>query len=266
MFGLFSFLMFVLSAVSLATFIWLVVVAFKNHVGWGLAVLFIPFAAIVFAIMNWDEAKKPFLGYLASTVGFFVVFIAMAGSMFGMAAQMAMEMEDMDPEEAARYMQQQMDDAGMLSAEDRDEFEKMFQQMAEEADRAGSGTAMSFQETPVSSSTQSRPDPDPEPVLDPASAERQRALALAAKQFWSKDAGRQGRGRPLSGHQSISVNDAGKYIGEVMRVTGRDGLNALGTLEDVSDDSLLFERRMSGGTALFHVAKRDIKSLQIVYR
>ena len=35
--------------------------AFKVSVGWGLAVMFLPFAALFFVIKNWEDTKTPFL-------------------------------------------------------------------------------------------------------------------------------------------------------------------------------------------------------------
>lgn len=39
----------------------ILIIAFRKSVVWGLASLFIPFVALVFVIMHWDETKKPFL-------------------------------------------------------------------------------------------------------------------------------------------------------------------------------------------------------------
>jgi hypothetical protein len=41
--------------------IWLLVVAFQESIGWGIGCLLCAPVAIVFAIMNWEKAKKPFL-------------------------------------------------------------------------------------------------------------------------------------------------------------------------------------------------------------
>lgn len=41
--------------------IWLMILAFKKHILWGLAYIFVPFASLVFVCMNWDRAGKPFL-------------------------------------------------------------------------------------------------------------------------------------------------------------------------------------------------------------
>jgi hypothetical protein len=48
-------------AIGFVGAIWLLVVAFKKSVGWGIASLLIPFANVVFAFMNWQDSKKPFL-------------------------------------------------------------------------------------------------------------------------------------------------------------------------------------------------------------
>jgi hypothetical protein len=47
--------------IGLAGSIWLIVKAFQESVGWGIAVLLVPFANLVFAIKHWGVAKKPFL-------------------------------------------------------------------------------------------------------------------------------------------------------------------------------------------------------------
>lgn len=44
--------------------IWLLVVAFKKSVGWGLASLFLGIPAFIFVAMNWAISKKPFLTWL----------------------------------------------------------------------------------------------------------------------------------------------------------------------------------------------------------
>ena len=60
--------------ISLGGTVWLVVRAFQTSVGWGLAVFFLPFANIVFAVKHWSFAKKPFLLSLA---GVAVVIVAL---------------------------------------------------------------------------------------------------------------------------------------------------------------------------------------------
>ena len=48
--------------------IWLLVVAFKQSIAWGICSLLIPFVIIVFAIKYWQNAKTPFLIFIAGAV------------------------------------------------------------------------------------------------------------------------------------------------------------------------------------------------------
>jgi hypothetical protein len=41
--------------------LWLIVEAFREHVGWGLAVLLLPIATLAFLVHAWQRAKQPFL-------------------------------------------------------------------------------------------------------------------------------------------------------------------------------------------------------------
>lgn len=70
---------YMIAGLLLAAFggIWLLVVAFRESVLWGLGVVFIPFVSVIFAIIHWDDAKWPFLINLAGTILFFVGVFAM---------------------------------------------------------------------------------------------------------------------------------------------------------------------------------------------
>ena len=59
-----------------------IVIAFREHVGWGLCILFqIPFVSLIFLIKFWEEAKQAFFLYLLGIALFFVGFFAGAGDM-----------------------------------------------------------------------------------------------------------------------------------------------------------------------------------------
>ena len=60
--------------------IWFLIVAFQENILWGLGCLFIPFVALVFLIMHWDKAGKPFLIELAGAVAAIVGSIMMGPS------------------------------------------------------------------------------------------------------------------------------------------------------------------------------------------
>jgi len=48
--------------------IWLLIVAFKESIWWGLGSLFIPFVSLIFVVLHWSVAKTPFLISLLSVV------------------------------------------------------------------------------------------------------------------------------------------------------------------------------------------------------
>ncbi len=48
-------------AISVIGGIGLLLAAFRTHVFWGIACIFIPPAAIIYTVLHWDEAKNPFL-------------------------------------------------------------------------------------------------------------------------------------------------------------------------------------------------------------
>ncbi len=68
--------------VALVGGIWILVLAFKEHIGWGLACLFIPGAALVFGIMKWKIAKTALMiaiaGGVVSGVGSYMAASAAA--------------------------------------------------------------------------------------------------------------------------------------------------------------------------------------------
>ena len=70
--------------VSLVGFIWVVVVAFKTSVLWGIGSLIIPFVALIFAIMHWNIAKKPFFIWLGGLV-LMIIGAMMGGSAPGLS-------------------------------------------------------------------------------------------------------------------------------------------------------------------------------------
>lgn len=60
----------------------LLIKAFQTSVWWGLGYLFVPFVALVFIVMHWNVAKKPFLMSLLC-IPFFVVGAILAPDMAG---------------------------------------------------------------------------------------------------------------------------------------------------------------------------------------
>ena len=57
-------------------FVWLVVEAFKSHIFWGLACLFIPCALFAWIILHFDRGWKPFI----------LILLGMMVFLFGLGA------------------------------------------------------------------------------------------------------------------------------------------------------------------------------------
>jgi hypothetical protein len=54
--------------ISIVASIWLLVVAFKTSILWGLGSLFVPFVGLIFVFVHWQAAKTPFLWSLLGVV------------------------------------------------------------------------------------------------------------------------------------------------------------------------------------------------------
>ncbi len=52
----------------LAGYVWLIVAAFRVSLPWGLLVLFVPIMPLMFLIVHWEAARRPFLCGLAGLV------------------------------------------------------------------------------------------------------------------------------------------------------------------------------------------------------
>jgi hypothetical protein len=66
--------------ISLIGGIWFLVVAFRQSIWWGLGCLFIPFVSIVFLIMHWGDAAKPFFVSLLGVAIMVVVAVLIPGA------------------------------------------------------------------------------------------------------------------------------------------------------------------------------------------
>ena len=60
-----------------ASWIWMVVLAFQTHPGWGAAVLLAyPWGSVAFAFANWERARWPALLTIAGFVGMVVLALS----------------------------------------------------------------------------------------------------------------------------------------------------------------------------------------------
>ena len=73
--NIFLIILFVSALLSFVGYIWLVVTGFKRNVFWGIMVLISPLTisltAIIYAALNWFDAKKAFIAYILPTLVMF---------------------------------------------------------------------------------------------------------------------------------------------------------------------------------------------------
>lgn len=104
---MFFILLLLLGFITFISYIWLVVAAFKKSVLWGFLVLFLsPVTAIIFGILHWKDAKKPFLTFMLANVvyiasSFYAVSLILNSPGFVELVQKAKQGEPLSEEETA---------------------------------------------------------------------------------------------------------------------------------------------------------------------
>jgi hypothetical protein len=287
----------ILGLVSFVGFIWLVVLAFKRSVGWGVGVLFLsPIAAAFFARKYWDEVKLSFGVYastlLASTAIVLYLFTAWGGWNFvttvvttisRSAAQQRpiTEEEDLEVKHSLLVL--------LENATESEENRQTIAAMKQFLEGKGGSTKEEQIEIVYDFSSLMREygfDVDPKEWLQagqirraPPTRERRNGREDMRASIQEKTAA-SGRSQETDsgtppgtrnprpkGPQSrlISFAEAKSYIGAHVILTGRNGLEQEGTLIDVSGTMLRFETYMSGGRMSFEFKKEQIESLKVLF-
>ncbi len=291
----------IMGLVSLVAFIWLVVLAFKRRLWWGVGVLLLsPITATIFALKYWDTAKKPFVAHITT---FFAgmaiavyVFTTWGGWNFVTTvvttiSRSASEQRPITAEEDLEVRRSLL--AFLENAPEREEDRQTIATMRQLLERGGSGftkeeqieilydfvNLMEEYGFPVDvdewqqagqvrgrethHASKKNQDIAQEDVL--ASI---RETAAAPEQPQEMDAGtpRGTRNPSPEGPQYkvISFAEAKDYIGARVILAGRNGLEQEGNLIDVSGTMLRFETFMSGGRMSFEFKKEQIESLKVL--
>jgi hypothetical protein len=263
LFGLLVLLSVVLGIASFVGFILLTIQAFRSSAAWGVLVLLLsPIAALVYAIRNWDEARRPFLVYGCSFVGSCLcVVLALAAGVGAAVTSASAEMEraplehSMEPETASIADRVERPSPSLerdpalpavevalldAAAVDRPADERV--ESAEPAEPAEPLTVMAD---------------GPEA---PADDRTRRTLARAdAPADYDPDA-------VPAGYTVVSFNEAQGYVGRRVRVLDGDGTLHEGLLSHADGGRLTLERDLGGGTVSYELNSRDVRSVQVYYR
>lgn len=226
--------------------IWLVVRAFKKHLGWGFAVLLLsPFAATFFGIKYWQDEKVPFLAYISS----FVTAIALALYVFtawggwelvqaGQRVQQGIQGDDLTDADAHAFMK-----AGLMFLENSKpgaEDQQKLETIRDELER---------QQSALSPQT-AAPEPEPQKKVYDL-----RSIARKVKPV-------QERYRLV--YVPIEPAEARDYVGSTMKVTRRNVPEKEYRLTGASGNNLEFSQRTKHGTFSFKFRLKDIEKIRVL--
>jgi hypothetical protein len=270
--------------ISLVAFIWLLVVAFKRSVLWGLAVLLLsPITAIIYALKFWDESKKPFGVYASTFVAGFLTFAYVFTSWGGMAVMdAAMDFDQGDGKtlnEAAAFEfanasldfienadeSQSQDVAAMrdfIQAMEAGEPDQaacgMYREMLgrEQTDEAEALIRRNMEEMGCAAD-QARPE---EKVAEPTNTTEQPQVAQGTEtKPWLPVEPERVRYEQV--FKPVDVARAAEYVGTPVLVT-RHGKQQECMLVQVDGRKLVFEQRIGSGTMTFSYHESDISALE----
>lgn len=277
----------VVSIAALVAFIILLISSFKRHVLWGLAVLLLPFATLVYGIKYWKEVKKPFLAYVAANLaclGLVAYLVTMLGGMAAIDMAQKINSGELTEQEAAAFMMQSMEGIEQLTGEGKEDMlaqmrqddqftaedvaqaEQLFTQMEALAQgdiqsleegmtqSAISTSQPTGQEGIIKREVTSADEPEinkeevqEETPVSPPPAAVTRSAQTIAEQR----------------NTVVPVSRIKEHIGEYLYVVTKSGLNREGRLAAISGDTLSFERRIQRGMMSFELSRNDVAQVKL---
>ena len=261
-----SHLLFLLIAglLNFAAFIWLLITAFKRSIVWGLLVFFFsPLTALLFAITNWYDAKKPFLAYLLTTILMLIPIYMMMSAANLQNVQRVQELVDsgeIQENEAVEYL---------LNPELLEERERAKEQ-AESGivvDEAGepvpgaltSDTAITGVENSDQQAVEQKADVETEVIVEekePSPYPKTGEVKPDPLQVKKKEA--------VKDSVKVSVSKIGNYKGRYFIVTTKSGTQHRGILVSNTDSRIVLERKIYGGTFTYKILKSKIKTIDML--
>lgn len=265
-------LLIISAIVMLVTGIWLLVIGFQRSVLWGLAMIFIPFASLVFVIMYWHDAKKPFLISLAALPVYFV----------GM--YMVAQENNLNPENITQVVE------GIGSGEIKpNEAFQEYGKLNEEKEGTPGSTpdgAATAETTPSATESEIMAMADQDPANaktgdadtatkpDEAAAEAADDKKPAQEKEDTTRFPSPGNIKPdplvakkkpaESPTIRIKLENIGSHKGRYFIITTKDGNQHRGLLNKVSDTTLYLSRKLYGGDFEYHVLKKKVERVEML--
>lgn len=280
-------LLIIAVVLNLAAFIWLVITGFKRSVLWGILVfLFSPLAALIFAVTNWFDAKKPFLAYLLTSI-LVLVPLSMIGNKINpqnierlnekvAAGEIEQNewikylfdpesLDELDKKDSADDGEVVLDESGepVLDAPDssgaaKDEWVDI-KPVVVDPDKAPAdkkpGDKVS--EDKISGDKTQKEEPEviveeKEPSPYPKAGEVKPDPLVTKRKDEPKDSVR------------VSLSKIANYKGRYFVVTKKDGSQHRGILVKITTTRIILERKIYGGRFTYKIRKTKIKRLDML--
>jgi hypothetical protein len=224
--GLFLLVLGVLA--SIVGGIMMLIAAFRVSAVWGVCVLFVPFAALVFLFKHWQEAKRSFVISLAGTAMILLAILPLAaGGASAVSEQAALQ--------------------------------------AASLQTAGAGIVRSEQESsPVPPSAPPAESPaDPGAATDPQ-ATTEVGLPEVAVGVPEPPPIPEGSGRvhlSASDPGGLRLGGLERSVGQQLVFVERDGSTMRATLVSVHEDSIRIERNVPSGAVQYTLARAELSEI-----
>lgn len=230
---------YIFFAIAMLSYLWLMVEGFKKHVLWGLGILLIPFVPLIFTIMNWQKAKKPFLINLASTILIVIILFEPMSAAMGDVMRISEQVRngEITEQQGQELMQQ-----------------KMMQAFS------GNNTAAISDEELLT--------PEQQQIETLREELRIKNEAIRASQAYDKDQAKKlevkkEQLRKVNVFTPIKISQVKSKLGKLVRVISFEGIERQGILESAGFDRLTLNRNLAGGQFNFDILIKDIKTIEV---
>jgi len=242
---------------TVVTLLWLVARAFKKHVGWGIAVLLLsPFAATVFGITYWKDAKQPFLAYISTLLA------AIALGLYAFATWGGGDLV-----QASRQLEQIIRDAATTRADANELLMNVGpkpitepEKVTEALQQPGQQAAMPAEApaaTAVAVEAVGAADAGDAAATAKSKKQQYDLRSIAQKVTPQKD-------RYRLTYVPIKVADAKQYVGSTVKITRRNVPEKEYRLTGVTANSLELAQRNSHGSFSFRFSNSVIEKIRVL--
>jgi hypothetical protein len=251
-----SFFLFLGALVALLSGIWLLILAFKEHILWGLGFLLVPFVSLIFVIMHWRRTWIPFV---ISAAGAGMMMVGLVSSL--PSAQSLQDLVAVHAELERRVELGQMTEQNAAR-----ELFRVSWAMLRGADYTPHLPPTNPKPTRAPSASPpeapSEPKP-PEPLRPPEPRQAQEPEPAAPPEPRQPEEPEPTR-YLVQEYVPIEFAEARQYVGRRARVKMRSGLTREGVLEHPGPRYLTLMRRVSGGNISYHIEPAKAERMEVL--